>query len=361
MKQANLKQNQEGIVSITVTLLFILLISLITTSFAFLMRRESQQALDRQLSTQAFYAAESGVNDAAWAISSEGLSTKTDCSGNLSSELNPVLDTADNLFEYTCALVDDTPSSLEFSEISTDTSQVMRIDAGSAQISKLRISWQSASGNDEGRFAINNNHFLPTATFMNNGTPAGNNTFSNYVGVLRTTIIPINNLSRGGLINNSHTLFLYPLSSNHTNPGADTIALRSPGSQASEGNFVDGNCHIDNELDCNVEVTGINRNVFYLRLISIYKNSQVKITAYNDSGQELPLRDSQYLVDVTGRANDVLRRIQVRLPVQRQYHYPEFALESAEGICKRMIVWDDRVTTEYGNASNPSCRLNTAE
>ena len=59
-----LKQSESGIVSLMMTLVIMLVISLIVIGIAQLSRREQRQALDNQLSTQAFYAAESGVNDA---------------------------------------------------------------------------------------------------------------------------------------------------------------------------------------------------------------------------------------------------------------------------------------------------------
>ncbi len=59
---AKLKQNESGLAAIAVTMIIMGIVTLIVVGFATLMRREQRQALDQQLSTQAFYAAESGVN-----------------------------------------------------------------------------------------------------------------------------------------------------------------------------------------------------------------------------------------------------------------------------------------------------------
>lgn len=110
----SLKQNQHGIVSIFVAVMFVLITSLITTSFAFLMRREQQQVLDQQLSTQAFYAAESGVNDAVKALETGGLGDITQCGqqiGTTSKEL------ATGFQRYTCILVNTTPGEVVIDEL----------------------------------------------------------------------------------------------------------------------------------------------------------------------------------------------------------------------------------------------------
>jgi Tfp pilus assembly protein PilX len=60
-----LRKDQEGMVSIIVTMIIMVLLGLIVLGFAQLSRREQRQSLDRQLAVQAQYAAESGINQAA--------------------------------------------------------------------------------------------------------------------------------------------------------------------------------------------------------------------------------------------------------------------------------------------------------
>ena len=50
---------------VLLTMILMIVVGLIVLGFAQISRRNQRQALDRQLSTQAFYAAETGVNDAA--------------------------------------------------------------------------------------------------------------------------------------------------------------------------------------------------------------------------------------------------------------------------------------------------------
>jgi Tfp pilus assembly protein PilX len=65
----NIRHAEQGLVSIVVTMIFLIVLSLIVVGFAQVARREQRESLDRQLSSQAFYAAESGINIAKSAIS----------------------------------------------------------------------------------------------------------------------------------------------------------------------------------------------------------------------------------------------------------------------------------------------------
>src|SRR3954463_2749341 len=113
---------ERGMVSILVTMLLMVVITLIVLGFAQISRRNQRQAVDRQLSTQAFYAAEAGINDARNLIktalsSGATIPAKTDCTNGSGpaaafySTLSPSLDTPNNV-SYTCLMVDPAPKDL---------------------------------------------------------------------------------------------------------------------------------------------------------------------------------------------------------------------------------------------------------
>jgi hypothetical protein len=335
-----LHQAQQGLVSIIVTMMFISIITAITISILLIMRREQRQALDRQLSMQAFYAAESGINDTVAKLKSNTPPPEIkDCkdtnkisSGDLS---------GDGVLKYTCVLLDKSPNSLEYSAIDTGASTVVPIDGGSIGIKKLKISWNDADGGNT--FvptppATNESHLLPQdlANVANLGETANLNTPTG-TGILRATLMPIKTpIVRSELISAAKTYFLYPKGSG---PSDGRV---QPGGE-SNPRFVDGDCNVVNQPKyCNVILdnllaTGTNR--FYLRLRSIYRRSAVTITAYDAFGNVVPLQGAQAVVDATGKANDVLRRIQVRVPIKTNYTYPEFALATSDSICKLLAVW----------------------
>src|SRR5487761_1517319 len=61
--KSNIRQSQQGFASIVIAIVLVTVLALITTGFAQLSRREQQTALDKTLTNQAYYAAESGIND----------------------------------------------------------------------------------------------------------------------------------------------------------------------------------------------------------------------------------------------------------------------------------------------------------
>lgn len=343
-----LKANQQGFVSIIVTMILIVLVTMITLGFAFLARQNQRQSLNRQLSTQAFYAAESGVNDAAADLGALGNVTDCNTLGNTSdATLNAGTET-----KYTCVLIDQSPTSLAYDSISKDSSTIVHIQTPQP-VNTLRISWQDAgSGN---QFANSGGKFYLPQTKVMNGTPvAGVNaqtaTFPNHTGMLRTTIIPESAVrSADNLLNGAQNIFMYP--DGHASAGnAGSVAFRAAGNEMSEGLFVAGQCNTGNNSSnplaadfprfCNADITNINSNNFYLRLKAVYKPVAVTVQAYDGATNLLEMTGAQAVVDSTGKSKDVLRRIQVRLPLAPTYYFPEFAIESANTICKRLTAWN---------------------
>lgn len=346
-----LSRSQQGFASTIISIIIIAVLSLIAVSFALLMRREQRQALDRQLNTQAFYAAESGINDAIDAIKNAGFTSDiTNCSDT--DRISPegqgsgsnFLDSTAGI-GYTCVLIDQSPGTLEYGGLNTNESKIIRLQAaGALPITSVRLSWQdsdyNASAGTHTAFGENNDsYFLPQSQYMQDNPglfPA------NGGSILRATLMPVPaNANRDALINTAQTVFLYPRPGNAGQVGAQSYQT---GSADGNGNFVNGNCNIANTggsfpKQCNAEITGINgASIYYLRLKPIYNNADVTITAFSN-GQPIELVGEQAMIDATGKANDVLRRIQVRVPLRTAYFMPEFAIESLGTWCKRLAVY----------------------
>ena len=343
--------NQKGFASTIISIVIIAVLSLIAVSFALLMRREQRQALDRQLNTQAFYAAETGVNDAINAITKAGFTNDiTDCRNT--QQISPggqgsgsnTLDTTSGI-EYTCVLVDQSPGTLEYAGLNTISSNIIRLQAaGGVPITSVKISWQdsdyNASSGTHTAFAENNDsYFLPQSQYMQDNPtlfPA------NGGSIVRATLMPVpGGASRDTLINMAQTVFLYPRPGNAGQIGTQNYQT---GGADGNGAFVNGNCNVANiggdyPKQCNAEITNISgANIFYLRLKPVYNNADVTITAFSN-GQPVELVGEQAMIDSTGKANDVLRRIQVRVPLRTSYFMPEFAIESLGTWCKRLAVY----------------------
>lgn len=334
MKRYTHTREQQGFVAIIVAMILIALISLIALGFAFLVRQNQRSALNRQLSTQAFYAAESGVNDVVKNLDTVG--SINDCSQTASIGGQPNLD-GENV-KYTCVLVNKAPDTLVYDAISTNESTIANVKSANGEsIESLQVSWQDSGAEPNTGFAAASANFqLPQVPTMNNCSafPGCNQDIADFpknIGMLRTTIIPATTAGSTA----SKTVFMYPQKSSNAHNGS-TVSFNG-----NDGVFALGQCNPNNTTprQCTVTINDVPSPEFYLRLKAIYKPVAVTITAKNSSGAVIPISGAQVVVDSTGRAQDVVRRIQVRVPLAPAYYFPEFGVESATTICKRMASY----------------------
>ncbi len=203
---------QSGLVSLTVTMVLMMVISLIVLGFSEMSRREQRQVLDRQLSAQAFLAAETGVNDARSAIAtslstSQTVPEKTQCSRTTGSDpyagFDPVLDAAVDV-SYSCLLVSTRLQNIVQTVAADGSSSVVPLRPAGGQISRLHIKWTAPT------------ELKPAdLTRCANTMPSGeSNYFSKAAdwacpyGVLRIDMVPTDVLGRTQLMNNNKVLFL---------------------------------------------------------------------------------------------------------------------------------------------------------
>jgi hypothetical protein len=333
MNKQRLGQDQRGIVSILVTMVIMLIISLIVIGFARLSQREQRQALDRQLSTQAFYAAETGIKDAIEAIRANPGLEKTDCSSSLGASAGSnVIDSTNNV-AYTCVLVDTSPSSLDYASIDVDQGTVIPIEPRSGSLERLTIGWQDkAGGSSYGG--------CPTPSGGAYVFPAAANWPSTCsAGVLRIDLVPNDHpMTRAGLISRTLTAYLYP-QNGATSATSYTYNLGAP----DQGAVIPVNCNTSaTPRNCNISIsfTG-NAGVssYYLRARSIYRSSNMSLAGYANGNVATELINAQAVIDSTGKANDVLRRISVRVPLTNiGANVPSFALLTADSLCKRFSI-----------------------
>lgn len=368
-RQAVLNEDERGFAAIVIALVLVIVLSLITVGFAQLMRREQRSALDKQLSSQAYYAAESGVNDAQKAVNAGYNKAKTKCESSGSADAtdgsvdtnlpgstfiyNPSPNPATSSIatstssSYTCLLLDPTPLTLEYSPVSTDRSKPIIITgvnatnpSAYATIGKIVISWQDT---DSSR-----TNFASVPAAPSNNRPFKTATAWTDTGVLRIGLTPLSsgNIKRDTLIDNTATAFLYP-----NNTGASTPSY-SYGSFIGNnaGAILDGNCRSTyTPRYCNVAITGLNQFNYLLDLRSIYAPTTVTISAYDLSGTQLRILNAQTTVDSTGKASDILRRIQVRIPSKNDYPIPDYSLQTMSNICKQLKLTP---TDNTGNNCN---------
>ena len=97
-------------------------------------------------------------------------------------------------------------------------------------------------------------------------------------------------------------------------------------------------------------INGLVGNEYYLRVKPIYGSAAITVKATTPSGAA-QLVGAQALIDVTGKATDVVRRIQVRVKANNLVgSVPLYGLEGTDKICKKFSI-DGTGATDDGSCS----------
>ncbi len=321
--------NESGLISIVATLVIMSLLTLIALGFANLANREQRQALDQQLNTQAFYAAESGINDV--------------IHGGSGGCTNPVPLGSDPSVSASCVLVNDQLERLDYSSVNDGKSIVVPIQpAGPNPLTELIISWEGVTGG----VPINNascGHNILTASDWGNNHP-----------LLRVMLMPSSG-GRATIIDKMQTLLLYPSSDTSC---SDTYSVPLPDNYTTKGNFVDGHCDAagGGTYKCTSKISNLNiapTDKFYLRLRPVYKAAKINIMGKDASNNLVKFVGAQREIDSTGRTSDVLRRLVVHVPLTDNISDINYATETTNSLCKRLFVSDTGVESDV-QINNPA-------
>lgn len=330
-KQKSYK-NEKGFASLAVGLILIVVLGLMTVGFARLSRHEQTQALNSQLATEANYAAESGINDALKDINSKVINTGTANVGTNNCLRLPLPGTSSNYISttddvsYSCVLVNLETAALEYGDVNYGDSRTIVTNATNqstgSPLTSLTVSWGSNdSHNSYPTLATK----LPTFTSWNT---------NNYPPLLEFSVTPLaSSMSRNQLINDAFTVYMYPSAS-----GPNTVNYTVANQAATkDGSIVAGNCNTSRApYDCQVTINGLTGTGQYLiHFLNFYDAANVHITGQDVNGNSVEFSGGQAEVDVTGKAKNVLKRLNVSVPIgNNNSAYPSYSIE-AQNICKR--------------------------
>lgn len=370
MGRPSKKLDESGLISILITSMLMIVVSLIVLGFAQVANREQRQSLDTQLSTQAYYAAETGINDvqdiirgATGPITSDAYDKSTCDNPNSSSSHDTyaslydsnkyILSSTDNV-EYSCLLVQTAPNDL-VQDVNSAT--VFKIDTRTgSRPDTIQFDWHAE--------ALATGACPTTAkSFAKLGA------WTCPLGVARIDLVPIykQNQSQDDLAAQTMTVFAEPTTVNGSSP----VPYTANGLNTDVDSYAvhSATCNVVSTYNCTLKIDvhslppGLT-SYYYARITPLYKPLiGFTITAYN-SGNKLPLAGQQAMIDVTGKAQDVLRRIQVRIDISNvnKYAKAEAPLESNESICKRFVtapgyVWvpDPGLAAPGDTSDNPWC------
>jgi len=326
MKQ--LKNNEKGLVSIIIVTVLILVISIITITFASLVQRERRQALDQQQSTQARLAAESVIDEkiAEFRADSSGITNEDTCN-----DPEPTFSDGSDEIQTTCVIVDTAPGPLEYDEVQTNNSTISWLDPAAINLDKIVITWQNTATATDNICQTRDYGVLPP-------TLSGNE-----VGMIRFDLTRVGpsggSFDRDSLKEGALSGVLHPKQGGNVEDTVIYDDVNSPDIQP----VIFGACGsapadvLDPYLAHATIDLPLNNDNYLLRLRGIYRSSQVKVVGLDDSGNPVPFQDSQISIEATARVNDVVQRIQVRVPAGTppQEIIPNGAIHVTNGgLCK---------------------------
>lgn len=331
-KQQPLGTAESGFVAIFVSIIIMMVLTLVVIGFTHLVREEQRRSLDRQLTTQAFYAAESGINDAVSAIRS-GLITNNSTSCETPASLGASnLDNSLNV-NYSCVLINTKVSDIKKDNvpvIGREQAFIMPLETDSnGPLTRLDIQWDSVAAASLPGGSFNPaGPVLPTTGAWGSGT----------VGGLRIDITPTTGgMTRSDMVNRTMTFYILPQSN-----GGGFTGTTTP----SKGQVLIADCN-DPDPDtyrCNtiVNLNPAGEASYTIRVTSLYNPARLWIRALNNGGGSVVLRNAQAIIDSQGKSADVFRRIQERVPISSEYsnyESPPFVMQSGNSICKRILAY----------------------
>lgn len=344
-------RRQRGATAMLTVIFLALLLSIVTLSFIRLSVTEQRQASDDALTTRAYYAAESGLEDAKRAIQRQFDGDAGNNPVNLNGDVckpaeitatDPDIN-ADNVAVlsdplatyYTCQLINMAPFDYQ-AELDAWGSVTLPLISAGDPIDEVWIEWHQA-----GPTPFNGAYTLPA-----NGWELYQHDFwvsppQEYPAILRANFFSTpdsGNLSRSAFT--TATGFLRPAGS-----GSPIPSIYSTGPTGYNKGLFNTNCNPtapSGEYVCLAVLRGIdNSRRNYLHLNALYRSTNVKIRLIDAANDQQPMQDTQAVIDVTGRAGDVYRRVEARVALTDLYPLPDYAIWANEEICKRFTMSDE--------------------
>ncbi len=374
---------ESGLVSILTVILFMIFASILVVGFIKIMADEQRQAADNDLSASALTAAQSGVEDAKRVIlyclgSGLNVSEANQCnnifaSGRATDPCDSFKNGAKGLFQsmgiqynlstneaivgnsdfnqyYTCLSVTEDPSEVTKTVTSTQ-SEFIPLNVNGTYNS-IVVNWFETSNTWGQRPHATGTDFTTLGNWQD---MSGNRR----PPVLRVQVIPYpvsGGINLDTVEQNSDAFFLVPATGAATTSSIDrTLDSRNaPGFERTSATIPLAYTDCDTGAsttgyDCSMKISGFNPTTerYYIRLSLLYGSStNVKVSAVDATGTAQTFNNVQYVIDVTGRANDVYRRVQAKVSPSSAAAYPEYAVDTAQMLCKHIVV-ADAANTSY--------------
>jgi len=356
------RNQQSGFVSILTVIFFVILMSVLTISFLRLVTDQQTQVLDDDLSKGALAAAQSGVEDAkrgllycrglpagaardncyaaltndtcpgmagnAALVSALGLNRRPDGAIQVGDPVNNPI----NNQRYTCVTTeintDDVVGSL------SETSTTLVPLRGLTTFNQVRFSWHQigvdATATMPNSTAQLSEQAVPRKADWRSGTTP-------YVSMARLQFFAYNpTQTLTSQRDSSAAMFLVP----YRQSGVGGFAVGSINPNWAGDKRIEIRCAGGPAYMCTATITippSAPTRDYYLALKSFYNSSRYKIELLNN-GVTVPFNDVQPVVDSTGAAGDVFKRVMSRIEYEGDNFETSNVIESGGAICKDFYV-----------------------
>lgn len=363
MSKPKVFKDQSGAVALITVILLMFVFLVITLGFLRLAVNEQRNSSDVDLNSRAYYAAESGIEDARRILGqfySDGtISTaeRNQLRGDTCSAASPLGVPENSVLsddletKITCQLIDTEPGDYIASLGVNQSALLPLIPADTdpsnpvtpADVASVKIEWHSS---DDGSVVARSSAEtdLPNVGCWNSGensVSGGVCSGDPYAAMLRTGLFTLpmsGSISRASLTNKIS--YLNPVD------GAGTVTAAAfetkIGGTNSVSNSPSCSTGAGGPYVCTLTISDLNLTGAavqnYLRITPIYKGTTVKVTMYDGSGDPLSFSDVQAKIDVTAQAGDVIRRIETRIPLSTLDLLPDEAITTADQLCKQVVI-----------------------
>jgi Tfp pilus assembly protein PilX len=375
------KRNEQGFVSLFTVIFFMLLITIITVGFLRIMAIEQRQALDNDLTASAEAAAQSGVEDAKRAIlkynslpdgdplkaqllaaltstGCDALFTNASVRAALNINNDGSINNQPGLNEfYTCLSVNLNTADYVGQGSAGQSEFIPLRTEGGARFDQVMVSWHLASqtiGNDGDGQPANYAPALQLPPVTGGANSWGTRGYPAYLRV-ELYGYPNGNFGRGGIDTLTRSVFLVPNASTNAAAVPSTTPINvgtvdPRGMDQNKINLVGVRCNgtppnvplgtyactARIELDNGQPSTS---NSYFLRVTPLYGSTHFRLQMLRNNAV-VNFSGVEPVIDSTGRASDVFRRIQTRVRPDNLSNLPEYAAETAGDVCKTMQVSD---------------------
>lgn len=359
------KRNQQGMASIVVVMMLVIVLSLVSLGLARLVDRATQRATANNAASAANLAAKAGINDTISLLKAVP-TTQANACGDLLADKQPFgngrAEFGSPDTKYTCILINKTPEELNYQAVPAYKSKIITISPSTA-LGKFMFSWQAIDRNLRQPSLAASQPLYDETTWAQKQMPP----------LLRLSIYQLPNDSKLNNVDaNARTYFLYP------NKGSGAVTRINYATQAT-GSLIQSGCGATGtgdftgsaDDDCNVIIDNLTTDQNYqyvIRMTPYYGTADLKIKANDKDNKVYTFNNTQFIVDVTAKSGAAVKRLRAFVEAPNAPNatnlispnddaFPEFGLQSSFAICKRLISDDVLKTTTLETNSSAYCSL----